>query len=549
MDVLREQGEVERTKVIEEKTMSLNPESSKGAADAAAILRTAPAAEGFNSNDGTKAIFRQSLTKRDKLLPIGALVLGALFVWLFYERYPGISVPIFVTAFYAILFTYVRPSPVSKNWFGWFLSIPVFLLSLTFLLFRNDVFMILNLLMLLVLVLLQTLLITGLNSFKWDSPGILIDLLFGMFYRCLAHVLKPFEITGLLLKKKTSENRKKTVGARVLTGLLISAPLLAILLALLSSADMVFGELIDWLPELFEDLNIGEVVGRVITAFVIFIISFSYLWSLGHGDRPADSALRGIAAEAPLQRERWDIVTVITITASINIIYLIFVVIQFAYLFGGSGLPEGFTYAEYARRGFFELILVTLLNIGFLACTLTFTGRGSAAAGAAFKALNTIMICCTFVMLISAFYRMALYERAYGYTFLRIVTQAFMIFLLALFVATLARVWFERLPLLRSYIIIAIIAFTAVNFINVDGLIARKNIERYYSTNKIDVLYFRTLSNAVVGDLMRLEEDGEPFIALAAREQLNQRRARLSSDWHWQSFNLTDFTARQVLMK
>ena len=64
------------------------------------------------------------------------------------------------------------------------------------------------------------------------------------------------------------------------------------------------------------------------------------------------------------------------------------------------------------------------------------------------KILNTVMICCTFIMLYSAHYRMSLYENAYGFTFLRAMTHAFMVFLLILFIITLARVWFTYLPLL-----------------------------------------------------------------------------------------------------
>jgi hypothetical protein len=483
----------------------------------------------------------------DKLLTAGALALGIAFVWLFYGKYPGISLPIFIIAFYALLLAYTRPVLTKEARFGSFLSIPVIMISLTYLLFGNEILMVLNLLALMVLVLLQTLLITGTNSFKWHSPGILIDLLYGVFYRCMVHLAKPFSILAVLIRKKRSENESKSVGVRVLAGLLISLPLLLILLALLSSADMVFGSFIDRLPKIFDDLYMGELVGRIIAALVIFFISFSYLWSLGHGEKPADGTLKSAGTSLPIVKKCWDLVTVITITAAVDILYVVFVIIQFAYLFGGSGLPDGFTYAEYARSGFFELVLVTLLNIGLLACTLTFTKKGSIAAGIAFRILNTIMICCTFVMLASAHYRMSLYEEAYGYTFLRIMTQAFMVFLLVLFIITLARVWVDHLPLLKPYIAVAIVAFTVVNYINVDTLITRKNIERYYKTNVIDMAYFRTLSNDIVIDVKKLTEDKNPDVAKAAKDLLVQRKKQLSEKKHWQSFNMADYRARKAL--
>lgn len=494
-----------------------------------------------------KPDYLRSLTPRDKLLAAGALALGVLFVWLFYGKYPGISIPLFVIAFYALLFAYTRPVLTMRAKFGWFLSVPVLMLSLTYLLFGNEILMILDLPALVILVLLQTILITGANTFRWHSPAILADLLFGVFYRCMAHVMKPFRIAGLLLRRKQGENNGKSVGLKVLTGLLISLPLLLVLLALLSSADMVLGNLMEKLPDIFGDPDFGELAGKAVIALIIFMTSFSYLWSLGHGEKPADSRMKDMEAAPSLLKRRWDPVIMITVTAAVDILYVFFVFIQFAYLFGRSGLPEGFTYAEYARSGFFELILVTLLNISLLACTLTFTKNGSQAADNGLKVLNTIMIGCTFVMLFSARYRMSLYEEAYGYTFLRVMTQAFMVFLLALFAITLARVWAERLPLLKPYIAVAIIAFTVVNYINVDKMIVKKNIERYYSTNVIDIAYFRTLSNDIVGEVKKLAGDKDPNVAAEAKELLAQREKSLSRNKEWQSFNLPDYRARKAL--
>jgi len=502
---------------------------------------------GLNETGSEKTNFLQMLTLQDKLLVVGALAMGVLFVWLFYGKYPGISIPIFVISFYGLLFAYTRQVLSKEAKFGWFLSIPVFMLSLTYLLFGNEILMILDLMALIVLILLQTILITGANTFKWYSPGILIDLLCGVFYRCMAHVFKPFGIAVALLRRRTIENGNKSVGVKVFTGLLISLPLLLVLLALLSSADMVFSSLIDKMPDIFDGVNFDELIGKSLVALMIFMFTFSYIWSLGHGDKPADSSGKSADYASIFLKRRWDLVIIITLTAAVDVLYVVFVIIQFAYLFGGSGLPDGFTYAEYARSGFFELVLVTLLNIGLLACALTFTKKGGTAADTALKVLNTIMIGCTFVMLFSAQYRMSLYEEEYGYTFLRIMTQAFMVFLLVIFAITLARVWVERLPLLKPYIAVAIVAFTVVNYINVDTMIVKKNIERYYTTNIIDIAYFRNLSNDIVSEVMKLAKDKNPEVAIAAEELLTQRKKRLFADMYWQSFNLPDYRARKEL--
>jgi hypothetical protein len=492
-------------------------------------------------------VFRPADTK----LLAGAFILGVLFVWLFYGKQPGISIPLFVIAFYVLLLAYTRPVLKRESKFGWFLSVPVLMLSLTYFFFGNEVLIILNILALPVLILLQTLLITGVNSYKWHSHAIIIDLIFGIFFRCTVHIMKPFKLLSRLLHRKSDDSgeRSKSLGIRILTGLLLSVPLVIILLALLSSADMVFGRLVEMLPNFFERFNLGNFFGKALVALIIFTISFSYIWSVGHGEKCAEGVLGESKPVTPEQKHRLDPVTIITVTIAVDILYLIFVIIQFAYLFVQSGLPEGLTYSEYARNGFFELILVSLLNIGLLACTLTFTKKGSAGTEISLKVLNTIMIGCTFVMLFSAHYRMSLYENAYGFTFLRVMTHAFMIFLLVLFVITLARVWIDRLPLLKPYIAVAAAAFTIINYINVDALIAKNNLLRYYNTNVIDMNYFWSLSNDAVEELVILAGDKNADVAAEAVKQLNARKDRLMQKKDWQSFNLSDYRADRLMEK
>jgi len=487
----------------------------------------------------------------DTKLLAGAFALGVIFVWLFYGKQPGISIPLFVIAFYALLLAYARPVLTKESKFGWFLSIPVLMLSMTYFFFCNEVLMVLNILALPLLILLQTLLITGVNSFSWHSPAIIIDLILGIFYRCTVHAMKPFKLISRLLHGKSDDKSEKSrsLGIRILTGLLLSVPLVIVLLALLSSADMVFGRLVEMLPDFFERINLGNVLGRAIVTLIIFIISFSYIWSVGHGEKCAEGAFEELKPGTQEQKRRLDPVTVITVTVAVDILYVIFVIIQFAYLFVQSGLPEGLTYSEYARKGFFELILVSLLNIGLLACTLTFTKKGPAGIEISLKVLYTIMIGCTFVMLFSAHYRMLLYENAYGFTFLRVMTHAFMVFLLVLFVITLARVWIDRLPLLKPYIAVAAAAFTIINYINVDALIAKNNLLRYYNTNVIDMNYFWSLSSDAAEELIILAGDKNADVAAEADKQLNTRKERLMQKKDWQSFNLSDYRARRLMEK
>ena len=138
---------------------------------------------------------------------------------------------------------------------------------------------------------------------------------------------------------------------------------------------------------------------------------------------------------------------------------------------------------------------------------------------------------------------MFLYEEAYGYTFLRIITQCFMVFLLVLFVITLSRVWKDGLSLLKPYIAAVVVAFVVVNYMNVDMIIVRKNMERYFNTKVIDIAYFNTLSSDAVVEIKSLTGDKNPEVAKAAKDLLQQRKAQLDKSRYWQSFNLADYNA------
>ena len=72
--------------------------------------------------------------------------------------------------------------------------------------------------------------------------------------------------------------------------------------------------------------------------------------------------------------------TVLTALLVLCVVYLLFISMQAKYLFGAfwGALPEGFSYSEYARQGFFELCRVAAINIVILLATKLISGEQSA---------------------------------------------------------------------------------------------------------------------------------------------------------------------------
>lgn len=97
-------------------------------------------------------------------------------------------------------------------------------------------------------------------------------------------------------------------------------------------------------------------------------------------------------------------------------------------------------------------------------------------------------------MLISAYLRLVMYEESYGFTVLRLLVHAFMIFLGVLFLLSLVHVWRKRMNLLKPYMIVGLAAYLVINYVNVERLTAQYNIARYEQTGKIDAYYLASLS-------------------------------------------------------
>ena len=482
--------------------------------------------------------------KRDITILICSVLLGVLFNILFYKKSLGISYPIFVIAFYAVFLWNLRHKITFKFSFGWVLSIPIIALSFTYFIFSNKIFALLNFLIIPILIIAQTILITEKNKHKWYNARFVKDIFYGMFNRALGNTSKPFvvAISSIRIRKSTE---KHEVITKVLIGLAISIPLLTIIISLLASADRVFKHFIDEIASSFGSINISGFSVQGVIVLLITIIAFSYTWSFSNSNDSNQNQLQSSSIET--NERSLDPIISITILGVINCVYLAFTFIQFAYMFSAlnNALPPDFTYAEYARRGFFELLMVTLINFSLLLCSIKLTRKDGKLVARTVQLLHSLLVLCTLVILASAYFRMSLYETAYGYTYLRVLTHSFMMFLCVLFMIAFYKIWNERISLLKPYIVVSIMAYMIINFANIDVLIAKNNVDRYLETGKLDTHYLRNLSYDSIPELVSLLDDKK--VSTDIKKYLVEQQRVISKKQSWQSFNLSQHKAKQVL--
>lgn len=228
----------------------------------------------------------------------------------------------------------------------------------------------------------------------------------------------------------------------------------------------------------------------------------------------------------------------------VDIVFGVFVWVQLAVLFGGRDhvlRTTGLSYAQYARSGFFQLVFVAALVLLLIALTVRFGAPSSVRERHLMQGLVGLLCVLTLVVLASALTRLGLYEETYGFTRLRFFVHLTILWMAAVFAAVMlagARWSAGWLP--RIVVALCALFLLGANAIGPDGFIARRNVERYERTGRIDVAYLASLDADAVPPLTRLPER----VRACALGPHARRLQEPESSW---SFNLGRQRARATL--
>ena len=326
--------------------------------------------------------------------------------------------------------------------------------------------------------------------------------------------------------------------------LLMAAPLLLVVMRLLSAADADFlrimGTFTDtavrWLDELIT-VNVMEILLELVIALPVAAYLLSAVWGNlrpdeARGWTEKDRVDRGLASLQLFPR--------IAIYAAVGLflaVYLLFLVIQVGHLISalGGGLPAAATYSSFAREGFFELCAVCAINLGIMAISWLLCARSEGRIPGGLSAMLFLLSLQTVLLAVTAMVKMGLYIQAYGLTRLRVYTFWFMIWLLLVFLV-LAVARLRRIPAAKLLTVISVVMFLTLGWANVDGIVVRENIERYeegrMSLEELDVTSLASLSaNGAMELLEYSQEDAGADDRKAALQQEIRQTLRLHSSW------------------
>jgi hypothetical protein len=314
-------------------------------------------------------------------------------------------------------------------------------------------------------------------------------------------------------------------------GLLIALPVVVIFAILLGSADLVFAKYLDKLWQALSFQNADDLIGHGVFTFGLgWVATGALAYGLvrrtvptappaaaSEGDPdPSDEA--GEEALASDERKRMTkpfklgMIESAILLGSVDALFGAFVLIQFAYFFGGTAniSATGFTYAQYARRGFFELVAVSVLTLGLALFLDWATVREGKRQNQLFRGLAVVVVALTTVMLVSAAQRMWLYEEAYGFTHLRVYTHVFIVWLGAAFVFFLLALFRVHKNIFSLGLLLVVIGYLGtLNLMDVEGYIAQRNIARYHEGRELDIPFLRTLSVDALPAMIDLYREGK----------------------------------------
>jgi len=324
-------------------------------------------------------------------------------------------------------------------------------------------------------------------------------------------------------------------GLRVAATIAVSVALLVVFGSLFASADAAFADLVG---KAVPDIN-GGTVARWIFVFLVAAFALGSAAYL----RAAPPDLSGLERPGTrrVARLEWAVPLMLLV-----LLFALFVAVQLTVLFGGSKHvldTDGLTYAEYARGGFWQLLIVTGLTLVVLAGAARWAPRETKTDRVLIRAILGSLAVLTLVVVASATHRMDLYADTYGLTRLRLLVVICELWLGLVFLLILIagiRLTGPWLP--RAVVATAVLALIGLSVANPDRLIADHNVTRFEQTGRIDTAYLSDLSADAVPALDRLTGKNRDCALTPLATDLEENPD------DWRGWNLGRYQAHDLLV-
>ncbi|MCM1307205.1 MAG: DUF4173 domain-containing protein [Butyrivibrio sp.] len=411
--------------------------------------------------------FRKKITAQYPFFASACIVYAIFFIVCLYKNGSGITFPVWAagTCFFAVLMMKKADMDVRKG--SIFYIAAICLLGVSTCLTGDRRIICMNK-WLIFFLMIMLLLINFYDVSKWNPAKFIANMFCTVFFS-LGCMPRPFSDRVIYRRDTASEGtkEKKHIAKYIFIGLGICVPIVAVILVLLANADEIFAEQI---RKIIEDISFWGIVGDLtkisIIGFNIFMVA--YIWFSWLGKREY--------SEAKERKGGWEPIIGITVTAALSLVYIIFCWIQVRYLFVGgvskASLPEGVIYSTYARTGFFQLLFVSVINIG-----LVMVGIYCFRENKALKGLLCLITACTYIMIASSAMRMLMYIQGKYLTFLRIFVLFSLLVIALVLAGVIVNIFKKDFKLFKYSFAVITVCYVLFSFSRPDYWIAKVNTD------------------------------------------------------------------------
>lgn len=330
------------------------------------------------------------------------------------------------------------------------------------------------------------------------------------------------------------------------TGTLIAIPLVILFTLLLSSADPIFQR---YLEDFFSKFSLDFITIKKVIEIIFFFGLFSSLLSNKYSNYSEFSLF---SKNSHIQKE------IAVASAFVVILLGLFLIVQSQFLFAGENLLRNLniTLSEYTRRGYGELLVVSSISL-FLIFILT--GSRESPKTTFLKVVTSIYILEIFLLLLSASYRVYLYQDVFGLTQARLLGMLLSLWLTGALILSLERFLRKNstIPFFFGLFINAVAVILLMHVINIDRTIAV--LSKPNLGHSIDYPYIARLSSdawpAWEETLTHFENSPDcAYREFTATSALKYKQTQLTiqsqNSWHFGgSWSLPDTQALDYLNK
>ncbi|MBQ9517312.1 MAG: DUF4173 domain-containing protein [Eubacterium sp.] len=349
--------------------------------------------------------------------------------------------------------------------------------------------------------------ISGCFTRKQGNFKVLFNLGYSVF-------IQPFEglINVIGSAHATSKKNKRLI--YTIIGVAIALPVLGIVIPLLVKSDAAFEALVGKIIK-----NLGIYIAEIVLAVIATPFLFSYFYN-----KRAE-----VEQKKPMKNDAHRFVVSpisIAFLSTVSLTYVVYLFSQLAYFFDAFRgiLPADYEYtaSAFARRGFYEMFAVCVINVLIISAVNAFTKKDGGKMSPAVKALSCFISLFSVLLIVISMQKMKLNISIYGLSANRVLVSTLMVMILIMIAFFILHIFAPKISYFQPIILICSAMFIALSFANIDARCAEYNIKAA-SENRIEMLDTQTIrksSGAAIPYLIDVAKGSDKVAANSAKTQL-----------------------------